>query len=473
VTAVPNIAGIPESPEAPRLVKEVCAQFENTDLGNARRLVQYFGRDLRHVPEWGKWIAWAGSHWKVDVTGEVYRNAKRVAEAILDEARGGVDEKLFHWGLRSQSAGGINAMVSLASTEASIPVLVEELDADPWLLAVANGTLDLRSGALHPADRAHLITKVSPVRWDPDATCPAWDTFLEQILPNPEIRAFMQRCCGYALTGDVSEQVLIVMYGTGSNGKSTFKETVLGMLGEHGKPAPPKLLLARKYDEHPTAIADLHGRRLVVSHEVEDGLRLDEALVKELTGADRLKARFMRQDYWDFAPTHKLWLACNYKPKIRGTDHGIWRRIKLVDFEVTIPDDKQDKQLPAKLRAELPGILRWAVNGCLEWQREGLNPPKAVVDATACYRLESDLLAQFVEERCLHGDEYQVRSTELFADYKSWCAANGLDHPLSQKALAKQLQEKGHDRCENRAGQVIWLGIGLVTPFDRSTEPTL
>jgi putative DNA primase/helicase len=363
-------------------------------------------------------------------------------------------------------------MITVASTEPQIPVLVDELDADPWLLAVANGTLNLRTGKLQAPERADLITKASPVRFDPDASRPRFDAFLERILPDPEIRAFMQRCAGYALTGDVSEQVLIILYGPGANGKSTFKEVMLDVLGEHAKPAAPKLLLATKHDEHPTAIADLYGRRLVVSHEVEDGLRLDEALVKELTGGDRLKARYMRQDYWDFAPTHKLWMACNHKPNIRGTDLGIWRRICLVDFAVTIPEGEQDKHLPAKLATELPGILLWALEGCRAWQEGGLNPPRAVLDSTARYRLESDLLAQFVDERCLKGETYQVRSTDLYADYKAWCIDNGLDHPLSQKAVTRQLDERDYDRTENRAGQSVWIGIGLEAPADRDPSVT-
>lgn len=446
--------------------------YEATDLGNARRLVAEHGQDIHFVPEWGKWVTWTGTYWAVDVTGEVPRRAKQVAEKILDKARVSADKDLFHWGIRSQSAGGLGAMATVASTEPGIPVLVADLDANPWLLTVANGTIDLRTGQLQAADRADLITKASPVAWAPDAACPTWERFLEQILPCPALRAFVQRSCGYALTGDVSEQVLIINHGPGSNGKSTFQETMRAVLGEHAKPAAPKLLLSQKHDEHPTAIADLHGRRLVLSHEVGDGLHLDEALVKELTGGDQLKARYMRQDYWDFAPTFKLWLACNHKPKIRGTDNGIWRRIRLVPFEVTIPDGEQDKHLLDKLRAELPGILAWAVDGGQAWQREGLNPPPVVIDATAAYRLASDLVAQFIDECCVEGDLYQVRSTALYEEYKGWCGANGLDFPLSQKALAKQLDEKGYDRAENRSKQSIWIGLGLLARGDEQEEAT-
>lgn len=437
-------------------------RYESTDLGNARRLVATYGHHLRYVAEWGRWIVWNGRCWQPDVTGEVMRRAKLTAEQILDEARDDKSEKLFRHALKSQSATGLTAMVNVASTEPTIPVLVSELDADPWLLTVANGTVNLKTGQLHHSDPDDLIAKESPVKWDPNAVCPAFDAFLERILPDSAVRDFVQRAVGYSLTGLTTEHVLLMLHGSGGNGKSVFTETLMRLMGDHAAPASPKLLVVEKHSEHPTAIADLHGRRLVIAQEIEQGHRLDEALVKQLTGGDQLKARFMRQDFWSFTPTHKLWVACNHKPRIRGTDHGIWRRIRLVPFEVTIPATEQDKNLATKLAAELPGILNWALAGCLAWQRDGLEPPDAVVVATDMYAKESDLVAQFLDERCIVGDQYQVRSSDLYAEYKSWCQDNGLDHPLSQKALAQQLDEKGYDRTENRNHQAIWLGVGLL-----------
>lgn len=361
-------------------------------------------------------------------------------------------------------------MVALAATEPGIPVTVDQLDANDWLMTVANGTIDLRAGKLLPASRRHLITKASPVKWDPDATCPTWIRFLERVLPDPEVRAFFQRAIGYSLTGDVSEQVFLIKYGTGSNGKSVSDEVAQHILGDYGHPAPPKLLLAKTHDEHPTNIADLQGRRMVVAQEVEDGLRLDEALVKQLTGSDQLKARFMRQDYFSFRPRHKLWLSCNHKPVIRGTDNGIWRRIRLIPFDVTISDDEKDPHLVEKLVAESSGILRWAVDGCLAWQEHGLDAPAAVVNATAGYRNESDLLGSYIEENCATGDTMMVRSSDLYNDYKAWAAENGIRSPWSQKALASRLRDKGFDKSENRHGQAVWLGIGLLARTDGSAE---
>jgi putative DNA primase/helicase len=455
----------PDAPAGPSI--------EQSDLGNARRLVAANGDDLRYVPEWHGWLAWDGRRWKPDLTGEVDRMAKRVTDTMRDEAHAAGDDKRYSFAVKSQGITRLRAAVDLAATEPGIPVLVDQLDADPWRLSVANGTLDLRTGQLLPHRREDLITKVTDVAWDPEATCPAFNRFMERILPDDEVRDFVQRATGYSLTGDVSEQVIFIEHGTGSNGKSTFKELQLRILGEHAKPAAPKLLLAKSHDEHPTAIADLQGRRLVVAHEVEDGMRLDEALVKELTGGDRLKARFMRQDYFDFTPTHKLWLACNHKPAIKGTDHGIWRRIRLIPFDVTIGDDEKDPHLLDTLCEELPGILAWAVAGCTAWQRDGLEPPQAVIDATDRYRVDSDLLSQFIEERCVTGPHAQAAGSALYATYRAWCGDNGLTYPLSQKALSKQLSEKGLERTENRQHQRIWTGIGLLDATERPENTLL
>lgn len=462
---VPNITALSDADQV--------EHYEATDLGNGRRLVTLAGEDFRYVPEWGRWLCWDGRRWARDMTGEITRQAKAVTEAILDEARANQDDKLFKWGIRSQSAGKIAAAVELATTERSIPILAEQLDRDPWLLCVANGTINLRTGQLQPHRRADLITRATQVNWDPDATCPVFDTFLERVIADPDVRAFLQRFFGYCLTGDVSEQVLVICHGSGSNGKSTLMTVLEEMLGEHAGPASPRLLVDEKHGEHPTQIADLHGKRLIVAQEVQQGHRLDEELVKVLTGGDRLKARFMRQDYWSFTPTHKLMLCTNHKPRIAGTDHAIWRRIRLIPFDVVIPDHEQDKALGDKLRAELPGILRWTVAGCRNWQDRGLQPPQAVVAATDEYRVEMDLVAQFLADTCTTNAMMQVRSTDLYNAYKEWCQANGLTHPLSQKALAPRLEERGFDRTEDRTKRIWWTGLGLINGSAQDEETTL
>ncbi|MST31624.1 hypothetical protein GHK86_02610 [Acidimicrobiaceae bacterium USS-CC1] len=440
---------------------EPSSHYEMSELGNARRLVDTFGADLRYVPQWGRWLAWDGSRWAVDSTGQVERCAKATAEAILDEARAVGDDKRFRHGLRAQSASGVRNTVALAGTEPGVPVLVDELDADPMLLGVANGTVDLRTGKLRPSERSDLLTKASRVAYDMDAGCPGFEAFLADILPDPEVRAFLQRFAGYSLTGDVSEHALLVCYGVGANGKSTLLRLLLRLLGEHSIPAPPRLLIADRHPEHPTSVASLHGRRLAVVMEVDEGARWDEATVKNLTGGDRLTARYMRQDFWDFAPTHKFIVATNHKPTVRGGDLGIWRRINLVPFEVTVPPERQDPHLAERLEAELPGILNWALRGCLIWQRDGLGVPAAIREATEAYRAEQDVLAQFLGEVTVTTPVGKVNGGQLYRAYTSWCATQGLDHPLSQKAFVSRLQDRGLRSETDRSKARWWLGIAL------------
>ncbi len=456
MTAIPDISNLH--------VDEVTEHYESSDLGNARRLVAAHGQDLRHAPQLGRWLVWDGRRWSADLTGEAARRAKDSAESILDEARANSNQVLFKQGIKAQSHAGIVNALALASTEPGIPVLVDDLDSDPWLLTVANGTLDLRTGQLRAHSRADLITRITDIEWDPTAICPMFDVFLAAIQPDPAVRAYLQRGTGYALTGVVTEHTMLINYGLGSNGKTTLAKVQEDLLGEHATPASPKLLVAEKHEQHPTAIADLQGRRLVISSEVEEGHRLDEALVKQLTGGDRLKARHMRQDFFTFTPTHKIWVGCNHKPKIRGADHGIWRRIKLIPFTITIPDEDQDKHLDTKLHAELPGILRWAVEGCLDWQRRGgLDAPAAILEATEQYRLGEDTIATFLADTCTRNTMLKAASSTLYETYKKWCAEQGIQHPLTQKALAGRLREQGLENEKDRTNRAWWLGIGLNT----------
>jgi putative DNA primase/helicase len=454
---------------APVTLDEARRAPENTDLGNARRLVQRDGEDLRHVSEWGKWLTWGGRRWGVDKTGEVHRLAKATAESILDEARSTKDPKLFAWGIASESAARLEAMVRVATTEPGIPALVEQLDADPFLLSVENGTLSLRPDrfGLLPHQRGDLITKVADVKYDAAAACPRFDGFLEEILPDAQVRRFVQKAVGASLTGDVSEQVLFFAHGSGANGKSTLMELLLRILGEYAMMAAPRLLIAERHTEHPTQVADLFGRRLVVAQEIQQGQRLNEELVKQLTGSDTVKARYMRQDYFSFQPSHKLWLCANHKPIIRGTDHAIWRRIRLIPFEVTIPEDRRDKQLGRQLWRERSGVLRWAVEGCLAWHREGLEPPDAVINATQAYRDDMDMVGQFIAECCVVGPLHRVPSSDLYRAYVDWCTGNGLIHPLSRKALAGRLRERGFDQAD-ASRKSWWHGLDLAEQLPES-----
>jgi len=439
-------------------------EYHLTDLGNAKRLVARHGHDLRFVPAWGTWFIWDGRRWARDETGEVFRRAKETVLSIYQEAATTEDadrrKALADWARRSESEARIRAMVKLAESEPGIPVRLSDLDRDPWLLSVLNGTLDLRTGELRPHNRADLITKMVPVEYDPAAEAPTWHRFLDRIMGgNQSLVEFLQRAVGYSLTGDVSEQCLFLCYGTGANGKTVFLRTLLALLGPYGKPVEPDLLLIRHGEAHPTGLADLFGARLAVALETGAGRRLNEPLVKWLTGGDKLKARFMRQDFFEFEPMHKLWLATNHKPVIRGTDYAIWRRIKMIPFTVTIPEDEQDPRLVDKLRAELPGILAWAVEGCLEWQRKGLGVPDEVRRATEAYREEQDALAAFLAECCVVSPTAKAAAKDLYQAYVAWCEQNG-ERPEPQRALGMRLTERGFERYKSH-GTIWWRGLGL------------
>jgi putative DNA primase/helicase len=441
--------------------------IRNTDVGNAKRLVRAHRDILRYVPQWDRWLMWDGTRWRPDTTNAIVELAKKVVDGMWDEARDlGSDgsASLRKWATDSESAHHIRSMITLARSERGIPVEPHQLDANPMLLNVFNGTVDLTTGTLRAPNPADLITKMAAVAMDPNATCPRWTSFLERVLPDPEVRACVQRDVGYGMTGDVSEQVLFFNYGGGANGKSTLFETMIAMLGDYAMTAAPDLLLVTK-EVHPTGIADLHGARLVVSTEVEQNRRLNEALVKQLTGGDRIKARYMRQDFFEFDPTHKLFLYANHKPVIRGTDHAIWRRIQLIPFTVTIPEADKDRHLPARLGREVPGILNWALAGCLDWQKKGLAPPPAVTNATSDYRAEMDVMGGWIDDSCISIEVAVAGATELYNNYTKWCHDNG-EQPITQRTFGLSLGERGYTKEKHYGPQrrTHWFGIGLIEP---------
>jgi P4 family phage/plasmid primase-like protien len=467
-----------------------------SDLGNGARLARQHGRELRFVDAWG-WLHWDGTRWQMDVTGEVMRRAKRTAITLFEEgtvalqqaqialeklrdsvsedtpkgdrkrAQEEVEKQLkkasdrMTWALKSQERPRLDAMIALAKSEPPIPARAADFDADPWLLNVQNGVLNLRTGELMPHAPERLCSRFAPVSLNADAQCPTWHAFLHRIFAeDAELIDYLQRWLGYCLTGQVSEQYLHALWGSGANGKSVLIGTMLALLGDYGATAAPELLLTRD-GKHPTEVADLQGRRFVCSVETDDGRRLAEAAVKSLTGGDKVKARRMYENFWEFSPTHKLALVTNHKPKITGTDHAIWRRLRLIPFEVTIPDAEQDKALPAKLQAELPGILAWAVRGCLEWQRRGLDAPEKVRTATATYKAESDHLASFLAE-CVKespGDELQARV--FYQAYVAWCDDNG-QKPQNGTAFGLRLGERGFDKYVHpRTTRTYYLNVAL------------
>lgn len=437
----------------------------HTDLGNARRLVADHGRELRFAPQLGHWLHWDGARWAEDLTGEVHRRAKNTVDSLLTQiaSTSGDDRKQItrHW-LASQGAARLAAMVTLAATEPGVPVTIADLDSDPFALNVANGTVDLRTGRLRPHRGGDLHTKLAPVDYDEAAACPLWDRFLDDVFDGDgELIAFMRRLVGYALTGDVSEHVLAFAHGSGANGKSTLFGTLQRMLGDYAVQLDPHLLIDTGHDQHPTGLTDLRGARLAATIETEAGRRLAESLVKQLTGGDRIRARRMRCDFFEFLPTHKLWVAGNHLPSIVGNDHAIWRRILLIPFNVIFTGERCDKNLPDRLAGEMPGILSWAVAGSLEWQRDGLGVPATVSRTTGAYRASEDHVGRFLAD-CADVDESGSTSAkDLRTVYEDWCAQAG-ERPWSAKAIGQQLSARGFDRVQLGHHKTwTWLGFSV------------
>ncbi len=460
----------PEKPERKASDHRPDPEFRLTDTGNAERLVARHGEDLRYVHAWSRWLVWTGKNWEADDTGAINRRAKDTVRAIYGEAQEASDSsirrELAGHATKCEAESRLRAMIALAQSEEGIPVRIDDLDADPWILNVRNGTIDLKTGELREHRREDLITKIAPVEYDPDAKAPAWEAFLERILPSEAIRRFVQRIIGYSLTGDVSAQILPFLHGLGANGKSTLVNTTLEMLGDYGQLAAPELLLSKR-GAHPTELADLKGARLVASVEIEDGRKMAESLVKQLTGGEKVKARYLHKDFFEFDPTHKVFLVANHKPEVLGTDFAIWRRVKLIPFDVTIPEEEQDPRLPEKLQAELPGILAWAVRGCLDWQRDGLAEPEEVKAATEAYRAEMDVLADFINERCVVRDGVWCIFADLYESYEVWCEESG-ETPEKKRKFGARLKERGFLPANGTKNVAIRKGIALRSDQDPS-----
>jgi putative DNA primase/helicase len=335
---------------------------------------------------------------------------------------------------------------------------VEQWDSHPWELNTPTGTIDLRTGEIHSHRQEHYLTKLTAV--GPGGDCPLWLRFLERITGrDADLAGFLQRMVGYALTGSTREHALFFLYGTGANGKSVFLSTVSSILGEYAKTAPASSFTANVNEQHPTDMASLRGARFVTAIEVEDGARWAEAKVKSLTGGDRIAARFMRQDFFEFAPEFKLCVCGNHKPSLRAVDEAIRRRLHLVPFTVTIPTVERDTNLVEKLVPEWPGILNWAIQGCLDWQSLGLNPPSAVRDATAEYLTDEDAFGHWIEERCVLGARCMGKSSSLYADYAKWCE-DSQEKSLSQRRFSQELKRRGYQVEHSMVGSVF-NGIGL------------
>jgi putative DNA primase/helicase len=438
------------------------AKLGETDTDNAQRFAHRFGGKAIHTPGRG-WFVYDGKRWRPDNLLQVTELAKQTARRIANEARHLENDAAraarSKFATLSLGKGGLDRMLDLAKS--LVGVEDNRLDADPWLLNVENGTIDLRTGRREKHDPRDLLTKITPVHANRRAQCPLFKKFLRRITGDDAgLRSFIQKAVGYSMTGVTTEQVFFFVHGkSGNNGKSTLVNLVRDMLGDYGCHTPTETLLTKQYENNiPADLARLAGARMVTAIEADANRHLAEAKIKGMTGGEPIVARFMRQNFFSFVPEYKLWLVANDRPKVRGTDDAFWRRVRVIPLGIRIPSDERDPKLKEKLQAELPGILAWAVRGCVKWQADGLAQPKAVRSATKGWHREMDHLKNFVAEQLIITPGYKLPSSQVFDRYEKWCSAHG-EQPLTVQDFKAKLQESSDITHARTKGRSWWRGI--------------
>jgi putative DNA primase/helicase len=447
------------------------AEFKNgliqfTDSTNAMRLIKEHGRDIRYTAAWKKWVVWNGKYWEMDEGNAlVHEKGLEMVRNIYDELLKTADYReridIEKAAIMSESVRRRKAFVEAATWVSALRVKTDELDPNPWLLNVKNGTIDMLNGEFKEHCQEDMITKIANVEFDPKADCPLWKQFVREIMDyKGEIIRFVQTAAGWSLSGDTSEQTMFILYGTGANGKSTFLNTIMYLLGEYALATPTETFMKKNGDNYSNDVARLRGTRFVTTTEVEQGRRMSEPLIKKITGNDEMTARFLYGEFFNFKPTCKIFMATNHKPVIKGADYGIWRRIKLIPFNTRITEEKQDKHLEMKLREEASGILNWLLEGMAIWQQERLKTPKAVLFATDEYRGEMDVIGNFIQEKCVQDKNMSVTIKRLYKAYSDWCDENH-EHPVSERFFTLRLKEMGFVQ-DRTATERFWVGIGVI-----------
>jgi putative DNA primase/helicase len=414
-------------------------------LGNAERLVARYESDIRYLVGAG-WHLWNGHRFEADRTrriivlaGDMVRGIYAEAASVEDESR---RKALGGWAQKSEARGRLEAAIGLAQSRPEVVDLFEHFDTNPWLVGAGNGVFDLERDEFRSGRSQDRITLAMNVEFDPSAQCPRWEQFQSEIhAGDAELIAFKHRALGYCLSGDTSEQKLFIAYGTGANGKTTEQRVMLELLGDYGRKIEPETLLARERSGANNDIARLKGARYIATTETEDGKHLAEALMKQLVGGDRISARYLYREHFEFTPSGKFWIATNHRPEVTGTDHAVWRRILLVPYLVRF--ENGDPGLLEKLLDERTGILTWLLEGFRQWRQNGLAPPPAVLAATDEYRERQDRIGNFLRECCLHPAPTDTKASAVYARYRGWSESNGM-RPISAR--------KFHDRMEAEHG---------------------
>lgn len=414
----------------------------------------------RYVAAWGRWLFYdeAAGVWRTDDTLEHLTQTR----AFLRDVADGLGPEFATASKALRKADTVAKVISLARSNPTQVATVQQWDANPWLMGTPEGTVDLSTGRLRPTLPHDYITKSTAVAPAPEGTpAPMWTAFLERITAgNQELQAYKQRLAGYSLTGVIREHVFGFGHGTGANGKGVELNTLKGIWGDYAITIPTEMLMVSNTDRHPTELARLRGVRLAIGSETEQGKRWAEARIKSLTGGDPIAARFMRQDYFEFEPQFKLVVVGNHRPSLRGVDEAMRRRLHLIPYTVTVPEEERDPELPEKLEAEWPAILRWAIDGCLAWQREGLNPPDIVRAATDEYLEGEDAVSLWMEEAVDLKPNAWEPSGSLFASWKRWAERTG-EFAGTQKRFSHILQERGFEQKRGSGGIRGYVGIRL------------
>jgi len=435
------------------------------DEWNAKRLLERHREWIRNCDNLGGWHVWNGKAWIVDEVHSITALARDTVKTFYDYLHG-MDEdaqKAFIKHIRSSgNEAKLKAMANVARSWPNVSVRSDDFDSNPYLLNCQNGVIELKTGKLISHAPDLLLTKICNTHYDSSATCPEWDKFLNTIFQkNEKLIAFIQKAVGYGLTGDVSQQIFFILHGDGANGKSTFVETIYKILGGYAAITPTATLIAKRGNEIPNDVARLKGARFIISSELERSKLLDEALVKRFTSEEPISARFLRQEFFEFKPTGKIFLSTNYKPTIRGTDDGIWRRIRLIPFDHKFEGAERIENFAEKfLLPELPGILAWAVRGFLRMQKEGMKPPDIVMSATDEYKSAEDGVGAFLEEFCELKDYMTVSVSDLYEAFKE-----NSDFYMKKKDFNDYLEKHGYKKerltSGYQKGRFIWKGIGL------------
>jgi putative DNA primase/helicase len=422
----------------------------------AQRFENRHASDLRYVAVWNKWLRWDGARWRLETTLHAFDLARVLCRDAAKTAKPKTAQAVAN-------AKKVAAVTTLARAARRIAATVDQWDADPWLLNTPDGVVDLRTGDMRPHRADDYMIKIASV--GPHGDCPKFKAFLSKIMGGDEaLVAYLKRALGYCLTGDTREQALFFAHGVGSNGKSVLMATVSGILADYSIATPIETFTESRTDRHPTELARMRGARLVTATETEAGKYWAESRLKELTGGDRVAARFLHQDFFEYRPEFKLFISGNHRPRLRSVGAAMRRRIHMIPFAVTIPEAERDPQLVEKLKGEWPGILQWMIDGCLDWQKGGLAPPEAVVNATDAYFASEDGYADWIADRCELIPRFWSRSSELFASWKSWAERAG-QPPGDNKRFREEMERLGFPLKRQKSGN-YYVGLRI-----RQDEP--